>query len=84
MSTLKNLQFGPTAVMLKDGDMLYLQSRQEIDVSKVKFNQKHLDNLIKANVVTQRGEVAVSKGREKEAESTTTADAESKPKKPKN
>ena len=63
---LKNLKPQKTAVFCKDGTMLHLRSREEIDISKVELDKNHLDSMI------AKGSMAL---RDKGSKSATRSEA---------
>ncbi len=72
---IKNQQFQRTAVKCKDGSMLHLRSRQEVDVSKVKLDEDHLKTML------ERGHLAMREARATSAKASESSEAsDSKPK----
>lgn len=57
---IKNQQFQKTAVKCKDGKMLHLRSRQEVDISKVELDEVHLKTMLDRGHVAMRGESSKS------------------------
>lgn len=51
---IKNLKPQKTAVFCKDGTMIHLRSREEIDISKIELDKTHLDNMIAKGAVALR------------------------------
>ena|SRR6266446_10284100 len=54
MPTIKNRMFQPIGVMLSDGTMLHLQSREERDVSASDLDAPHLKALIASGQLALR------------------------------
>lgn len=57
---IKNQQFQQTAVKCKDGSMLHLRSRQEVDVSKLELDEDHLQSMLNEGYVALRGKRGTS------------------------
>jgi len=53
---IKNQQFQKTAIRCKDGKMLHLRSREEVDISKVDLDKAHLKTMLERGYVSMRGE----------------------------
>jgi hypothetical protein len=54
MPIIKNRLFQPIGVMLSDGTMLHLQSREERDVSAAELDAPHLKGLIASGQLALR------------------------------
>ena len=46
MPIVRNRLFQPVGVLLTDGNTLYLQSRQEVEVSKADLDSPHLKSML--------------------------------------
>lgn len=53
---IKNQQFQNTAIRCKDGKMLHLRSREEVDISKVDLDKAHLKTMLERGYVAMRGQ----------------------------
>lgn len=54
--TILNRTPSVLGIMTKDGkDMIYLKSREKIDLDKYKLDQHHVDNMIKSGCLTILG-----------------------------
>lgn len=53
---LKNIDKKRVGIMSKDGkEVIYLKSREEIDLNKYKLDQHHVDNMIKSGCLIMLG-----------------------------
>ena len=73
---LKNLKPQKTSVFCKDGSMLHLRSRQEVDISKIELDKSHLDSMIAKGSVVLRDKSSKSE----ETKAFKPEDSKSKPK----